>query len=153
MDKSTGLIYDQTIALTSIKANKVYPQHLRCIKIHDAEHDRDLVFRTNNFALAALTIAQLYRCRRQVELFFHARIICFSRYILRGCQALVQVNQAASSDQAVLRHLRERGQNTNMNRHFDLRPSRYCEETPQNRVFTLHNMTDIEPDTFRKNST
>jgi hypothetical protein len=70
VDKSTGLIYDQTIALTSIKANKGYPQHLRCIKFHDAEHDRDLVFLTNNFELPALTIAQLYHCRWQVELFF-----------------------------------------------------------------------------------
>jgi len=70
VDKSTGLIYDQTIALTRIKANKGYPQHLRCIKFHDAEHDRDLVFLTNNFELPALTIAQLYRCRWQVELFF-----------------------------------------------------------------------------------
>jgi hypothetical protein len=70
VDKSTGLIYDQTIALTSIKANKGYPQHLRCIKFHDAEHDRDLVFLTNNFELPALTITQLYRCRWQVELFF-----------------------------------------------------------------------------------
>jgi hypothetical protein len=70
VDKSTGLIYDQTIALTSIKANKGYPQHLRCIKFHNAEHDRDLVFFTNNFELPALTIAQLYRCRWQVELFF-----------------------------------------------------------------------------------
>jgi len=70
VDKSTGLIYDQTIALTSTKANKGYPQHLRCIKFHDAEHDRDLVFLTNNFELPALTIAQLYRCRWQVELFF-----------------------------------------------------------------------------------
>ncbi|MDP2231304.1 IS4 family transposase [Methylotenera sp.] len=70
VDKATGLIYDQTIALTSIKANKGYPQHLRCIKFHDAEHDRDLVFLTNNFELLALTITQLYRCRWQVELFF-----------------------------------------------------------------------------------
>lgn len=68
-DQSTGLIYDQTIALTSIKANKGYPQHLRCIKFHDAEHDRDLVFLTNHFELPALTIAQLYRCRWQVEQF------------------------------------------------------------------------------------
>ena len=68
-DQSTGPIYDQTIALTSIKANKGYPQHLRCIKFHDAEHDRDLVFLTNHFELPALTIAQLYRCRWQVEQF------------------------------------------------------------------------------------
>jgi len=70
VDKSTGLRCDQTIALTSAKGEKDYPQHLRRIKFYDAEHDRHLVFLTNNFNLPALTIAQLYRCRWQVELFF-----------------------------------------------------------------------------------
>ena len=68
--KSTGLRCDQTIALTAPKASKAYPQHLRRIKFYDAEHDKELVFLTNNFDLPALTIAQLYRCRWQVELFF-----------------------------------------------------------------------------------
>ena len=70
VDKSTGLCCDQTIVLTAPKAGKDYPQHLRRIKFYDAEHDRHLVFLTNNFDLPALTIAQLYRCRWQVELFF-----------------------------------------------------------------------------------
>ncbi len=70
VDTSTGLRCDQTIALTSAKASKSYPQHLRRIKFYDAEHDKYLVFLTNNFDLHALTIAQLYRCRWQVELFF-----------------------------------------------------------------------------------
>jgi hypothetical protein len=70
VDKSTGLRCDQTIALASTKASNAYPQHLRRIKFYDAEHDKDLVFLTNNFDLPALTIAQLYRCRWQVELFF-----------------------------------------------------------------------------------
>jgi hypothetical protein len=70
VDTSTGLRGDQTIALTAAKASKDYPQHLRRIKFYDAEHDRHLVFLTNNFDLPALTIAQLYRCRWQVELFF-----------------------------------------------------------------------------------
>ena len=56
--------------LTAPKALKDYPEHLRRIKFYDAEHDRHLVFLTNNFDLPALTIAQLYRCRWQVELFF-----------------------------------------------------------------------------------
>jgi Transposase DDE domain/Domain of unknown function (DUF4372) len=82
VDKSTGLRCDQTIALTAPKARKDYPQHLRRIKFYDAEHDRHLVFLTNNFDLPALTIAQLYRCRWQVELFFkwikqHLRIKWF----------------------------------------------------------------------------
>ena len=70
MDKSTGLRCDQTITLTAPAAIKDYPQYLRRIKFYDAEHDRHLVFLTNNFDLPALTIAQLYRCRWQVELFF-----------------------------------------------------------------------------------
>lgn len=70
VDKSSGLRCDQTIMLTAPKARKDYPQHLRRIKFYDAEHDRHLVFLTNNFDLPALTIAKLYRCRWQVELFF-----------------------------------------------------------------------------------
>jgi hypothetical protein len=70
VDKSIGLLCDQTIALTASKASKNYPQHLRRIKFYDAEHDKHLVFLTNNFDLPALTIARLYRCRWQVELFF-----------------------------------------------------------------------------------
>ena len=56
--------------LTGYYKAKDYPQHLRCIKFYDAEHDQNLVFLTNNFDLLALTVAQLYRCRWQVELFF-----------------------------------------------------------------------------------
>jgi len=70
VDTSTGLRCDQTIVLTAPKALKDYPQHLRRIKFYDAEHGRHLVFLTNNFDLPALTIAKLYRCRWQVELFF-----------------------------------------------------------------------------------
>ena len=70
VDKSTGLRCDQTITLATVKACNHYPQHLRRIKFYDAKHDRHLVFLTNNFDLPALTIAQLYRCRWQVELFF-----------------------------------------------------------------------------------
>ena len=70
VDTSTGLRCDQTIMLTAPKAGKDYPQHLRRIKFYDTEHDRHLVFLTNNFDLPALTIAKLYRCRWQVELFF-----------------------------------------------------------------------------------
>ena len=70
VDKSTGLRCDQTIAFVAAKARKDYPQHLRRIKFYDAEHSKHLVFLTNNFDLPALTIAKLYRCRWQVELFF-----------------------------------------------------------------------------------
>ena len=70
IDRATGLRYDQTIMLTGFYSLKDYPSKLRRIKYYDAETDKTLIFLTNNFALPALTIAQLYRCRWQVELFF-----------------------------------------------------------------------------------
>jgi Domain of unknown function (DUF4372)/Transposase DDE domain len=70
VDHSTGLRYDQTIMLTGFYALKDYPDKLRRIKYYDAENKKTLIFLTNNFSLSALTIAQLYRCRWQVELFF-----------------------------------------------------------------------------------
>jgi hypothetical protein len=70
VDRSTGLICDQTIVLTSYVSAKLYPEKLRRIKFHDAETDKTFVFLTNNFTVPALTIAQLYRSRWKVELFF-----------------------------------------------------------------------------------
>lgn len=70
VDKSTGLRSDQTIILQGLKTSHLYPAPLRRVAYYDAEHDRRLVFLTNNFELSALTIAQLYRCRWRVELFF-----------------------------------------------------------------------------------
>lgn len=70
VDRTTGLICDQTIVLTGPRSWKAYPEKLRRIKFRDPETGKTLIFLTNNFALPALTIAQLYRCRWQVELFF-----------------------------------------------------------------------------------
>jgi len=80
VDKSAGLRCDQTIVLTQSFAD--YPEQLRLVKFYDAENDLRLTFLTNNFALEALTIAQLYKCRWKVELFFkwikqHLRIKAF----------------------------------------------------------------------------
>lgn len=78
--KSTGLRCDQTIVLT--QSFEDYPEHLRLVRFYDAENDLRLTFLTNNFSLDALTIAQLYKCRWKVELFFkwikqHLRIKAF----------------------------------------------------------------------------
>jgi transposase len=82
VDKATGLRCDQTIVLTGVHSRTDYPAHMRRIKYYDIEHDKLLVFLTNAFDLPALTVAQLYRCRWQVELFFkwikqHLRIKAF----------------------------------------------------------------------------
>jgi len=82
VSKETGLQSDQTVTLTGFYSKKDYPDVLRRVVYHDAETDKMLVFLTNNFALPALTIAQLYRARWQIELFFkwikqHLRIKAF----------------------------------------------------------------------------
>jgi hypothetical protein len=70
VDKSSGLQCDQTIALNGFYVSKKYPEHLRRVRYFDPINNKRLVFLTNNFALPAITIAELYRCRWQVELFF-----------------------------------------------------------------------------------
>jgi hypothetical protein len=70
VDKTTGLRCDQTIRLKSFYPAKSYPQPLRRIRYHDPETDKILIFLTNHLFLPALIIAQLYKCRWQVELFF-----------------------------------------------------------------------------------
>jgi hypothetical protein len=82
VDKTTGLRSDQTIVLAGPKTSRLYPDPLRRIVFYDAETDRRFVFLSNNFTLPALTIAKLYKCRWQVELFFkwikqHLRIKSF----------------------------------------------------------------------------
>jgi hypothetical protein len=82
VDKTTGLRCDQTIVLTGPKTATLYPLPLRRIRYTDPETGKHLVFLTNDFTLPALTIAQLYKARWQVELFFkwlkqHLRIKAF----------------------------------------------------------------------------
>src|ERR1700730_11247461 len=81
VDRSTGLICDQTITLSVFYSKVGYPEPLRRIRFKTDE-GKTLVFLTNNFELPALTITELYRCRWQVELFFkwikqHLRIKAF----------------------------------------------------------------------------
>jgi len=70
VDRSSGIICDQTIALTGRTSCDNYPVHLRRIRFKDPETGKTLVFLTNNFALPAATICALYKARWQVELFF-----------------------------------------------------------------------------------
>jgi hypothetical protein len=82
IDKSTGLRCDQTVKLAGFYSSQYYPGRLRRIKYFDTTTEKHLVFLTNNFSLPAHVIAELYRCRWQVELFFkwikqHLRIKSF----------------------------------------------------------------------------
>jgi hypothetical protein len=82
VDKATGLRCDQTIALVWFYSAQGYPAQLRRIRYWDGERQRHLVFLTNNFMLPPLSVAELYRARWRVELFFkwikqHLRIKAF----------------------------------------------------------------------------
>lgn len=82
VDKAAGVCFDQTVVLTGLLSRKQYPDTLRRIGYVDAATGKKLVYLTNNFTQPAIVIAQLYRCRWQVELFFkwmkqHLRIKAF----------------------------------------------------------------------------
>ena len=82
VDKTTGLVCDQTVTLTGFYSQQGFPAPLRRVRFTDPETGKRLIFLTNNFALPALTITELYRQRWQIELFFkwikqHLRIKVF----------------------------------------------------------------------------
>jgi hypothetical protein len=82
VDQATGLRSDQTIALTGIHSSRYYPENLRRVRIFDVARQKHLTFLSNNFILPPEIIAELYRCRWQIELFFrwikqHLRIKSF----------------------------------------------------------------------------
>ena len=82
VDRTTGLICDQSVVLTGFYSQQGFEAPLRRIRFKDPETAKTLIFLTNNFVLPAFTITELYRCRWQVELFFkwikqHLRIKAF----------------------------------------------------------------------------
>jgi hypothetical protein len=82
VDKSAGVQCDQIIVLEGFYSHKAYPDKLRRIRYFDTNLNKRLIFLTNNFTLPALTIAQLFQCRWQIEIFFkwikqHLRIKAF----------------------------------------------------------------------------
>jgi len=98
VDKSTGLKCDQKIKLTGYYSKKDYPNYLRIVKFLYSETGIAYVFLTNNSILAAITIAQLYKERWKVELFFkwlkqHLRIKAFfgTSYNTVCCQIWIAI--------------------------------------------------------------
>ena len=82
VDKDSGVISDHTVVFVNYYASKDYPDKLRRVRFYDKATDRRFVFLTNNFSLPADTIAELFKCRWQIELFFkwikqHLRIKAF----------------------------------------------------------------------------
>jgi len=110
-DESGGVRCDRTIALSGVKSVRDYPLPLRRIRYHDVQIGKTFNFLTNNSAILAQTVADLYRYRWQVELFF------------KWIKQHLRIN-------IVLRDLRERGQKPDLDRYLGLHPRRYHQETP-----------------------
>ncbi len=123
VDKSTGLRCDQTIVLTQSFAD--YPEQLRLVKFYDAENDLRLTFLTNNFALDALTIAPTLQMPLE-------------------SRAVFQMDQTASANQGILRHIRKRRQNSSLDCRLDLRADRDYQKTAVSGTVALYDSTDFE---------
>ena len=87
VDKSTGVRSDHTVILSAIDSAKVYPDALRRVSYLDVETKKRFKFLTNNFTLPAFTIAQIYKCRWQVELFFESSTWCTPSYVMEFQEA------------------------------------------------------------------
>jgi len=133
VDKTTGVRSDHTVILTAIDSANAYPEVLRRISYLDVETRKRFKFLTNNFTLPALTIAQIYKCRWQVELFFkwikqHLRIKAF--YGTSENAVKTQIWIAVSVYVA----------------------GGYRPQAPGPGDEPLPNSTDFEPDAFRENA-
>lgn len=107
-EKKQGIRCDQIVILTRQKARKDYPEKLRRIKYYDVEHDQYYVFLTNNFILPALVIAELYRYRWRVELFFkwikqHLKVQSFWGYSENAVKTQIWIAMASYALVAVVK--------------------------------------------------
>ena len=132
-DRSTGIICDQTISLDGFYTRQDYPELLRRIRFKDPESGKTLVLH-------------------------HQQLLASGRHHLRALQkplaggTLLQVDQAASSDQAVLRHVGERGEDADLDCRLGLRPRRHRQEAPRPGRLALHFVTDPLGDPLRENA-
>ena len=96
VDKTAGVLYDQTIMLVNFYASKNYPDKLRRIKYFDVETNKRFIFLTNNFELTALQVALLYKYRWKIELFFkwikqHLKVKSFWGHSENGVKVQIYV--------------------------------------------------------------
>jgi len=149
VDHSTGLRSDQTIRLTGPKSSRRYPAPLRRIHYFDAEKDLRLIFLSNNFQLQALTIAQLYRARWQVELFFrwikqHLRIRAFYGTSQNAVKTQVWVAITVYVLEAILK--KQLGLDRSLHEILQILSIMIFEKTPISLAFSQYNDRILEPD-------
>jgi hypothetical protein len=148
VDKTTGLRSDQTIVLVGPKTSRLYPDPLRRVVFYDAENDRRFVFLTNNFTLPALTIAKLYKCRWQVELFFKwikQNLHIKSFYGTSDNAVRVQVWIAISVYVLVAIVRRELGINRSLSEILQILSLTLFEKTPIFQALSVSKSQDPEP--------
>ena len=131
IDKSTGVRSDHTVILTSFESASVYPDALRRVTYLDVEKQKRFKFLTNNFTLPAPVIAQIYKSRWAVELFF--------KWIKQHL-----------TNQGVLRHQRERGEDPNLDRCVDVCAGRHRAKEVGPGSKSLPNSTDSERQLFSR---
>ena len=149
VDKTTGLRCDQTVVLTGYYSSQHYPDKLRRVKFYDAETQKTLVFLTNNFTLPALTIANLYRCRWQVELFFkwikqHLRIKSFFGTSENAVKTQIWIAISVYVLIAIIR--RRLGINTNLYTLLQILSVTIFEITPLNQLVTKSDTQMLDDD-------
>ena len=129
IDRCTGLRCDQRIVLTGLFTDEKYATPLRRVKFYDSVNDKLFVFLTNNFQLSASNVAELYRCRWHIELFF--------------------MDKTAPAHQSVLRHLRECREDSDLDRHRCLHARRHRQETSRHRSVASYDAANSQPRAFR----
>lgn len=148
VDRTTGLRSDQTIRLAGPKSSRLYPDLLRRVAYYDADHDRRFIFLTNNFALPALTIAGLYKCRWQVELFFkwikqHLRIKAFYGTSLNAVKTQVWIAISVYVLVAIVK--RELKVERSLYEILQILSVTLFEKTPVFQALTVENVPDSDP--------
>jgi transposase len=153
VDHSTGLRSDQTIRLTGPKSSRRYPAPLRRIHYFDAEKDSRLIFLTNNFQLQALIIAQLYRARWQIELFFrwikqHLRIRSFYGTSANAVKTQVWIAITVYVLVAILK--KQLGLNRSLHEILQILSITIFEKTPISLALSQFHDQNLEPDPFKQ---
>jgi len=153
VDHSTGLRSDQTIRLTGPKSSRRYPAPLRRIHYFDAEKDLRLIFLSNNFQLQALTIAQLYRARWQIELFFrwikqHLRIRSFYGTSANAVKTQVWIAITVYVLVAILK--KQLGLDRSLHEILQILSITIFEKTPISLALSQFHDQNLEPDPFKQ---
>ena len=153
VDKTTGVQCDQTIALVWFYTAHGYPARLRRIRYWDAEHNRRLVFLTNNFVLSAPVITDLYRCRWQVELFFkwikqNLRIKAFYGTSENAVKTQIWIAVCSYLLVAIVR--KRRNLETKLSTMLQILSVSPFEKTPMQQAFSTHGVSPMETESHNQ---